>query len=45
MEIKVDLPVDIFDDNFKEQDFAARVRELAILELIRAKRLHEHVAQ
>jgi hypothetical protein len=45
MEIKLDLPTDIFDDNFKAQDFATRLRELAILELLRAKRLHEHEAQ
>ncbi len=45
MEIKIDLPADIFDAQFREADFRARVRELAILELIRIKRLHEHEAQ
>ena len=45
MEIKLDLPADIFDDNLSEQDFRVRVRELAILELVRLKRLHEHEAQ
>jgi len=45
VEIKLDLPADIFDDNLREQDFRARVRELAILELVRLKRLHEHEAQ
>jgi hypothetical protein len=45
VEIKLDLPQDIFDDNLSEQDFRRRVRELAILELVRLKRLHEHEAQ
>ena len=45
MEIKLDLPADIFDDNLSEQDFRGRVRELAILDLVRLKRLHEHEAQ
>jgi DNA-binding NtrC family response regulator len=45
VEIKLDLPADIFDDNLRVQDFRARVRELAILELVRLKRLHEHEAQ
>ncbi len=45
MEIKLDLPADVFDAQFPEPGFAARVRELAILELVRVKRLHEHEAQ
>lgn len=45
VEIKIDLPGDIFDDRFREEDYAARVRELAILELVRVKRMHEHEAQ
>ena len=45
MKIKLDLPADIFDDNLSEHDFRARVRELAILELVHIKRLHEHEAQ
>jgi hypothetical protein len=45
MEIKIDLPGDVFDAQFPETDFAARVRELAILDLVRVKRLHEHEAQ
>lgn len=45
MEIKLDLPGDLFDSQYPEPRFAERVRELAILELIRAKRLHEHEAQ
>ncbi len=45
VEIKLDLPADIFDHDFRKEDFRARVRELAILELVRLKRLHEHEAQ
>jgi hypothetical protein len=45
VEIQLDLPPDIFDDNLSEQDFRGRIRELAILELVRLKRLHEHEAQ
>ena len=45
MNLKLDLPDDLFDANFTESDFAARVRELAILELVRLKRLHEHEAK
>jgi hypothetical protein len=43
--LKLDLPDDLFDAQFPESDFAARVRELAILELVRVKRLHEHEAK
>lgn len=45
MNLKLDLPDDIFDAQFTESDFAARVRELAVLELVRVKRLHEHEAK
>ncbi len=45
MDLKLDLPDDVFDAQFTEADFAARVRELAILELVRVKRLHEHEAK
>src|SRR5712671_3518049 len=45
MNLKVDLAEDIFDAQFPEADFAARVRELAILELVRVKRIHEHEAK
>ena len=45
MEIKLDLPADVFDAEFTQAAFAERVRELAILELVRARRLHEHEAQ
>ena len=42
---KIDLPDDLFDAQFTESSFATRVRELAILELVRLKRLHEHEAK
>jgi hypothetical protein len=42
---KIDFPDDLFDTQFTESIFAARVRELAILELVRLKRLHEHEAK
>ncbi|MFZ0679566.1 hypothetical protein [Candidatus Binatus sp.] len=42
---KIDLPDDLFDAQFTESSFADRVRELAILELVRLKRLHEHEAK
>lgn len=45
VQIKLGLPDDLFDAQFTEAGFAARVRELAILELVRVKRLHEHEAQ
>ena len=45
MNLKLDLPGDLFDTQFPEADFAARVRELAILELVRVKRIHEHEAK
>ena len=45
MQIKIELPGDLFDAQFREVDFRERVRELAILELVRVKRLHEHEAQ
>jgi hypothetical protein len=44
MELKIDLPVDVFDAQFPEAQFRARLRELAILDLVRSKRLHEHEA-
>jgi hypothetical protein len=43
--LKLELPDDLFDAQFTESSFAARVRELAILELVRLKRLHEHEAK
>jgi hypothetical protein len=45
MQIRIELPGDVFDAQFREADFRQRVRELAILELVRVKRLHEHEAQ
>ncbi|MGH8012862.1 MAG: UPF0175 family protein [Candidatus Binataceae bacterium] len=45
MEIKLDLAQDIFDEQFPEAEFVARVREFAVMELLRSKRLHEHEAQ
>jgi hypothetical protein len=45
LNLKLDLPDDLFDAQFTESDFASRVRELAILELVRVKRLHEHEAK
>ncbi len=45
LNLKIDLPDDIFDPKLTESDFADRVRELAVLELVRLKRLHEHEAK
>jgi hypothetical protein len=45
MNLKLDLPEDLFDAQFPEAVFAARIRELAILELVRVKRIHEHEAK
>src|SRR5271168_1310331 len=45
MNLKLDLPEGVFDAQFPEPDFEARVRELAILELVRARRIHEHEAK
>ena len=45
MNLKLELPGDLFDSQFSETEFAARVRELAILELVRVKRIHEHEAK
>jgi hypothetical protein len=45
MNLKLDLPDDIFDAQFLEPAFEARVRELAILELVRVKKIHEHEAK
>lgn len=44
MDVKIDLPADVFDAQFPEEPFKERVRELAILDLVRVKRLHEHEA-
>jgi hypothetical protein len=42
--IRLDIPAGLFDDQFPAEQFEARVREFALLELIRARRLHEHEA-
>ena len=44
VEIKLELPADLFDESFRADVFTARIHELAILELVRAKRMHEHEA-
>jgi hypothetical protein len=44
MDLKLDIPADIFDAEFSFAAFGARMRELAILELVRVKRMHEHEA-
>jgi lactoylglutathione lyase len=45
MRLTLDLPEDVFGDEFTEDAFSSRVRELAILALVDARRLHEHEAQ
>ena len=45
MDIKLELPSDLFDGDFTEAAFSRRVWELAVLELVRVRRLHEHEAQ
>jgi lactoylglutathione lyase len=45
VKLTLDLPADVFDADFTEDAFAARIRELAILDLVGARRLHEHEAQ
>jgi len=45
LNLKLELPDDLFDATFTETDFAARARELAILELVRVKRIHDHEAK
>ncbi len=45
MKIELDLPAGLFDAQYTDETFRARLRELAILELVRVKRLHEHEAQ
>jgi hypothetical protein len=44
VDLKLDIPADIFDAEFSLAAFGARMRELAILELVRVKRMHEHEA-
>ena len=45
MQIKIELPPDVFDAQFPEDDFRERVRELAILDLVRVKRLNDQLDQ
>lgn len=42
--LELDIPADIFDAEFSLPSFCDRMRELAILELVRIKRMHEHEA-
>ena len=42
MDIKLDIPPDVFDAEYPEAAFRERMRELALLELVRSKRMHEH---
>jgi hypothetical protein len=44
VEIKIETPAEIFDEGFPGAALEARVSELAIMELLRAKRLYEHDA-
>ena len=44
IQIEVELPGDVFDREYSEAAFVARAREVAILELLRVRRLHEHEA-
>ncbi len=42
--LTLDIPADIFDAEFTLAAFSERMREVAILELVRSKRMHEHEA-
>ena len=44
LHLDLDIPADIFDKEYPLDAFAARMRELGILELVRIKRMHEHEA-
>jgi hypothetical protein len=44
MEMRIDLPEGIFDAGFTADEFSRRLHEMAIIELIRQKRIHEHEA-
>jgi hypothetical protein len=44
IDLKLDIPADIFDAEFSLAAFSDRMREVAILELVRSKRMHEHEA-
>ncbi len=44
IDLTLDIPADIFDAEFTLAAFGERMREVAILELVRSKRMHEHEA-
>lgn len=44
IDLRLDIPADIFDADFSLAKFSVRMREVAILELVRSKRMHEHEA-
>ena len=44
IELRIDIPADIFDAEFPLAKFSERMREVAVLELVRSKRMHEHEA-
>ncbi|HYA34028.1 MAG TPA: hypothetical protein VEF03_00340, partial [Candidatus Binataceae bacterium] len=44
MEFTIDIPADLFDSEYTRDAFGERLHELAILELVRVKRMHEHEA-
>jgi len=44
MKFEIDLDDDIFDAQYPADEFRTRLYELAILELVRTKRMHEHEA-
>jgi len=44
MKFDIDLDDDLFDAQYPADQFRDRLFELAILELVRSKRMHEHEA-
>ena len=44
LSLTLNIPADIFDAEYTLAAFSDRMRELGILELVRAKRMHEHEA-
>jgi DNA-binding NtrC family response regulator len=44
LHLDLDIPADIFDAEFPLPAFSDLMREVAILELVRSKRMHEHEA-
>jgi hypothetical protein len=45
MRIELGLPADVLDAQFTTAELNSPVLEFAVIELLRAKRLHEHEAQ